>query len=272
MEHRVSVEISDGIADVRLDRPEKLNALDTAMFEALARTGQELAEDRSLRAVVLSGNGRSFCAGLDFSGFAAMAERRSSTEGDGVGSIAKVPEGRITHLGQQAVWTWQELPVPVLVAVTGHALGGGCQLALGGDIRFVHPEARMSILEIRWGIVPDMCASVLLPRLVGNDVAKELYFTGRMVAGEEAAQLGLATHVSDDPHGDAMAMAREIAAKSPDAIRRDKLLLNRWDIDDVAAAFAAERAHVGALAGSPNQVEAATAFLEKRDPVFEFGS
>ncbi len=270
MEHRVKVEISGGIADVRLDRPDKLNALDTAMFEALVRTGEELAGERSLRAVVLSGNGRSFCAGLDFSGFAAMAERKPGP--DGVSAIASVPEGRITHLGQQAVWTWQELPVPVLVAVTGHALGGGCQLALGGDIRFVHPHARMSILEIRWGIVPDMCASVLLPRLVGNDVAKELYFTGRMVEGDEAVRLGLATHLSEQPHDDAMAMAEEIAAKSPDAIRRDKELLNRWDLDDVAAAFAAERAHVGALAGSPNQIEAATAFLEKRDPVFRTDS
>ncbi len=272
MEHRISVDISDGVADVRLDRPDKLNALDTAMFEALVSTGRELADETSVRAVVLSGNGRSFCAGLDFAGFAAMAERRPTSDDGVLNPIVAVPEGRLTHLGQQAVWTWQELPVPVIVAVTGHALGGGCQLALGGDIRFVHREARMSILEIRWGIVPDMCASVLLPRLVGNDVAKELYFTGRMVDGEEAARLGLATHVSDDPLADAMAMAREIATKSPDAIRRDKLLLNRWDMDDVAAAFAAERAHVGALAGSPNQIEAATAFLEKRPPVFESGT
>ena len=267
MEQRVTVEISEGIADVRLDRPDKLNALDTAMFEALARTGRELGEDTSVRAVVLSGNGRSFCAGLDFAGFAAMAERRSS-DPDGLNPIVEVPEGALTHLGQQAVWTWQELPVPVIVAVRGHALGGGCQLALGGDIRFVHPEAQMSILEIRWGIVPDMCASVLLPRLVGNDVAKELYFTGRMVSGQEAVRLGLATHVTDDPLGDALALAREIAAKSPEAIRRDKLLLNRWDMDDVAEAFAAERAHVGALAGSPDQIEAATAFLENRPAVF----
>ena len=227
-----------------------------------------------MRAVVLSGNGRAFCAGLDFGSFQQMA-------GGGGGGGEKAPreerparsagdmDGRITHLGQQAAWVWQELEVPVIAAVHGVALGGGCQVALGADIRIAAPDAQFSVLEIRWGLTPDMSATVILPHLVGLDVAKELTFTGRMVTGEEAVKIGLATKVSATPLEDALAMAHEIAGKNPHAVRGAKRLLNSSPGRGLAEQFKDERETIGSLIGSPNQVEAVMAFFEKRDPKFE---
>ncbi len=259
---RITISRRDGIADVRLDRADKMNALDPDMFTALVESADLLAKDTSLRAVVLSGEGRAFCAGLDFASFEAMAG--SSDEPSQLGDTG----GRITHYAQQAVYGWTELPVPVIAAVHGHALGGGIQLALGADIRFVHPEAKMSVLEIRWGIIPDMTGTQQLVDLVGIDVAKELTFTGRTVSGVEACQLGLGTHLSESPHDDAMAMATEIASKSPHAIRAAKRLLADVARLDRAEAFERERAEIGQLIGSPNQVESVTAFFEKRPANF----
>ena len=264
MSDRVLVSIADGVADVRLNRPEKLNALDSAMFKALTDAGESLKERSDVRAVVLSGEGRSFCAGLDFSSFQEMGSAQGDNKTDNSDRLG----GRITHLGQQAAWVWQELEVPVIGAISGHALGGGFQIAMGPDIRLVHPDTKMSVLEIRWGLVPDMGASVLLPPLVGLDVAKELYFTGRMISGSEAAQLGVATRVSENPHADAMELAKEIAGKNPEAIRRMKLILNGIGERSTSERFAAERDHIGALIGSPNQKEAVSAFFEKRTPKF----
>ena len=264
MSDRVTIAIEDGVADVRLNRPEKLNALDNAMFRAIVDAGESLKGRDDVRAVVLSGEGRSFCAGLDLSSFQAMADDSDIAATDGIA----VHEDRITHLGQQAAWVWQELEVPVIGAISGHALGGGFQIALGPDIRLVHPDTKMSVLEIRWGLIPDMGASVLLPPLVGLDVAKELYFTGRMISGVEAADLGIATRTSEDPHAEAMELAAEIATKNPAAIGRMKDILNGLPQRSTAARFAAEREHIGALIGSPNQVEAVNAFFEKRPPQF----
>jgi enoyl-CoA hydratase/carnithine racemase len=275
MEERVSVTIEGGVADVRLNRPDKINALDAAMFTAIVETGERLKEDRSVRAVVLSGEGRGFCAGLDFGSFQAMAGGGAGGDGgeraprdNDPSAIVQTGEGRITHMGQQAAYVWQELEVPVIAAVHGVALGGGCQIALGADIRIAAPDARFSILEIRWGLVPDMTGTAMLPLLVGLDVAKELTFTGRMVSGEEAVRIGLATRVSDTPLDDALAMAREIAGKSPTAVRGAKKLLNASPYRGVAEQFADERATSGSLIGSKNQVEAVMAYFEKRDPVF----
>ncbi len=264
MSDRVLVNVNDGVADVRLNRPEKLNALDGAMFKALADAGESLKERSDVRAVVLSGEGRSFCAGLDVSSFQEMGSSQEKNETDPEDAL----QGRITHLGQQAAWVWQELEVPVIGAISGHALGAGFQIAMGPDIRLVHPDTKMSVLEIRWGLVPDMGASVLLPPLVGLDVAKELYFTGRMISGTEAAQLGIATRVSENPRADALELAAEIAEKNPEAIRRMKTILNGIGERSTAQRFAAEREHIGALIGSPNQKEAVSAFFEKRTPKF----
>lgn len=265
MSDRVSVSIDGGVADVRLNRPDKINALDPAMFAGIVEAGEQLKGDPSVRAVVLSGEGRGFCAGLDFGSFQAMASGES--QGRPTARIGDT-DGRITHLGQQAAYVWQELPVPVIAAIHGVALGGGIQIALGADIRIVAPDARLSVLEVRWGLVPDMTGTWMLPRLVGLDVAKELTWTGRMVSGEECVRIGLATRVSDNPREDALALAREIAGKSPQAIRGSKRLLNQSGVAPVAQQFADERTTIGGLIGSQNQVEAVTAYFEKRDPVF----
>jgi enoyl-CoA hydratase/carnithine racemase len=269
MSQRVTVAIDRGVADVRLNRPDKLNALDTDMFVALVDAGARLAADRSVRAVVLSGEGRAFSAGLDFSGFMAMATSDGSGVGTGAGlSTIGATDGRTTHLAQQAAHCWTEVPVPVIAAIWGHCLGGGLQIALGADLRIVHPDATLSVLEIRWGLSPDMTGTATLPRLVGPDVAKELTWIGRRVSGDEAARLGLATRTSDTPLEDARALAQEIAAKSPHAIRGIKRLIDQSGRVPVAQQYADEREVIGSLIGTPNQVEAVAAYFEKRDPSF----
>lgn len=285
MSDRVTVQIDGGVADVRLNRPDKLNALDGDMFVALTDASARLAKDTSVRAVVLSGEGRAFSAGLDFSGFMAMAGGRGTVDsggpaaqgsdgrGDGgeasgdIGAIART-DGRITHLAQQAAHGWSEVPVPVIAAIWGHCLGGGLQIALGADLRIVHPESKLSVLEIRWGLSPDMTGTATLPRLVGLDVAKELAWTGRMVTGDEAARLGMATRTSETPLDDALGLAREIAGKSPHAIRGIKRLIDRSGTVPLAQQYADERQTIGSLVGTPNQVESVAAFFEKRDPSF----
>ncbi len=267
MSERVTVDIVDGVADVRMDRGDKMNAMDGPMFEALVEASDALASNSSVRAVVLSGNGPSWCAGLDFSGFQAMA-------GDEVGGssatagIGRIEEGQITHHAQQAVWGWHELPVPVIAAVHGVAFGAGIQLAIGCDLRLVHPDVRMSVLEIRWGLSPDMTCTQLLPGLVGSDVAKELIWTGREVGGEEAVRLGLATRVSDDPLGDALELAHGLAGRSPHAIQAGKRLIDGAASTDFTKGFAMERQEIGALIGTPNQIESVRAFFEKRPPEY----
>ena len=272
MSDRVQIDIDDGVAHVRLDRPDKMNALDTAMFVAIAEAGERVAADDGVRAVVLSGEGRGFCSGLDFSSFQAMAAGPSDEGSDSAGAerggAIFSTDDRITHLGQQVAHVWQEVPVPVIAAVHGVALGGGCQIALGADLRLCTADARFSVLEIKWGLIPDMTGTWMLPRLVGLDVAKELTFTGRMVEGTEAVCIGLATRVADDPKAAALELAHEIAAKSPDAVRAAKRLLNTSGSVPIAEQFAAERREIARLIGTPNQVEAVMAGFEKRDPQF----
>jgi enoyl-CoA hydratase/carnithine racemase len=234
--------------------------------------GEGLKGDPNVRVVVLSGEGRGFCAGLDFSSFQAMAGQDDDGAGGGdaesvAGGIGQTG-GRITHLGQQAAWVWQELEVPVIAAVHGPALGGGLQIALGADIRIVAPDAKLSVLESRWGLIPDMIGTAMLPKLVGLDVAKELTFTGRMVSGEEAVALGLATRVADDPRAAAMELAADLVTKSPEALREGKRLLNLSGTRPIAEQFADERKTMGSLIGTPNQVESTMAYFEKRPPRF----
>jgi enoyl-CoA hydratase/carnithine racemase len=215
--------------------------------------------------VVLSGEGPDFCAGLDFGEFQAMRE----SDGPRV-PTADVPSatGPARALGQRAAYVWTEIPVPVIAAVTGNALGGGLQIALGADIRIVAPDAKLSVLEIRWGLIPDMTGSQLLPELVGRDVAKELTFSGRIVRGEEAVTLGLATRADPEPRQAALELARSIAGRSPHAIRAAKRLLELAGRVDLQAGFAAEQQEITALIASPNQVEAVTAEFERRPPRF----
>jgi enoyl-CoA hydratase/carnithine racemase len=275
MSDRVTTTILEGgIADVRLNRPDKMNALDGAMFQGIADAGEALKGDAAVRVVVLSGEGRGFCAGLDFSSFQAMAGGGGDSGGGSSRSDSDVSGGimstgdRITHLGQQAAWVWQELEVPVICAIHGPALGGGIQIALGADLRIVAPDAKLSVLESRWGLIPDMTGTAMLPRLVGLEVAKELTFTGRMVSGEEAVRLGLATKVADDPRAAALELAADLVAKSPDALRHAKRLLNLSGTRPIAEQLLDERETMASLIGSPNQVEATMAFFEQRAPRF----
>jgi len=222
---------------------------------------------------VLSGEGASFCAGLDFSSFQSMAGGDGPAAGaESAPAHADAPSnlmpGGIAHLGQQTAWVWQELKVPVIAAVHGHALGGGIQIALGADIRFVHPDTKLSVREVHWGLVPDMTGTLFLSRLVGPDITKELVFTARIFSGAEAGEMGIATHVTETPREDAMVLAAEIAGRSPDAVRGAKALINRMANADAAEQFAEERRVIGALIGAPNQVEAITANFQNRAPNF----
>ena len=254
--------MAEGVADVRLNRPEKLNALDAAMFEGLVETGRRLAADTSVRAVVLSGEGRGFCAGLDFVSFMAMGGG-----GGGPRLLAREPDSPV-NAAQRAAWIWAEVPVPVIAAIHGVAFGGGLQIALAADLRFVTPEAQLSVMEIRWGLIPDMTGTQTLRHLVRLDVAKELTFSGRIVTGHEAVALGLATRVEASPRDAALALAREIAQRSPDAIRAGKKLLNASVTAGVEDGMRLEEQLQRALIGSPNQLEAVQANMERRPPRF----
>jgi enoyl-CoA hydratase/carnithine racemase len=228
-----------------------------------------------VRVVVLSGEGRGFCSGLDFTAFQAMAGQGDDTfPPSSNGEGARIPRGGvgdegIVNGGQYAAWVWYEIPVPVIAAIRGPALGAGFQIALACDFRIVAPDAKLSALEMRWGLIPDMTGTQMLPRLVGLDRARELVYTGRMVSGTEAVELGLATRAADDPFADAMTFARELAGKSPHAIRGAKTLLSMAGVAPLADGFAAEARTMGSLIGSPNNIEAVTAYFEKRDPKFE---
>ena len=268
---RVKVSIEGGIADVRLDRADKRNALDPAMFDAIARAGKDLVSNKEIRAVVLSGSGASFCAGLDFASFQSMANGGSSTSdsksnsGENAGAMQP---GAITHLAQQICWVWQEVPVPVIAAIQGHALGGGMQLALGADIRIAHPDTQFAMREVHWGLIPDMTGTLMLSRLVRDDVAKDLVFSARVISGTEAHQLGVVTRLTDSPLEVAMQIASEIAQRSPDAVRGAKALINRLSNAGAAEHFAEERKIIYSLIGKPNQVEAVMSNFEKRPASF----
>ncbi|MCX7586978.1 crotonase/enoyl-CoA hydratase family protein [Phenylobacterium sp. 58.2.17] len=266
MEDRITVEISEGVADVRLVRTDKMNALDDAMFSALIETGERLKAEAGVRAIVLSGEGRAFCAGLDMGNFGKMAsgERKGGQSSTGEPLLTDNRTAGGSNRAQHAVMVWSEQVVPVIAAVHGVAFGGGFQLALGADLRFVTADTRMSVMEIKWGLVPDMAGMVLMRGLVRDDVARELTYTGRIFDGEEAARLGLATRVCADPRAEALALAAEIAAKSPTAIRAAKRLLDMVADADQHAILKAESVEQAALIGSPNQVEAVMSNLQKR--------
>jgi enoyl-CoA hydratase/carnithine racemase len=255
-EQRVRTAVADGVADVRLSRPDKLNALDPAMFAALIDAIDTLGRTEGLRAVVLSGEGRGFCAGLDM---ASMA-------GGGTGLDLAARTHGMANDFQQVAWGWRMLPVPVIAAVHGVALGGGLQIASGADIRIAAPGTRLAAMELKWGIVPDMAGFALWRALVRDDALRELIYTAREFDAAEAQALGFVTRIAEDPHAEAMALARAIAGRSPDAIRAAKRLANLEG--GAAATLAAESAEQARLLRSPNQIEAVMANMQKRPPDF----
>ncbi len=260
----VTIDVNaNGVADVRLNRADKYNALSSEMFDAITEAGESLIDNQSVRAVVLSGNGRGFCAGLDFSGFRGMA---GQADGTSVNSRRK-PSGRTPgNLAQQPGMVWKQIPVPVIAAIHGVAFGGGFQIAMGADIRIAAPTARFSVMEIKWGLIPDCSLTQTLRDLVRLDVAKELTFTGRVVEGAEALALGLVTEVSDTPLVAALAMAEMIATKSPSAIRLGKQLFEQTWRATEGMGLELEARLQGKLIGKPNQVEAVKSNFEERPP------
>jgi enoyl-CoA hydratase/carnithine racemase len=262
---------ADGVVELQLARADKMNALDPAMFDALIEAGEALQGDKAVRAVVISGRGKAFCAGLDMASFERMQQKDAGggVLGEGAaGADLVVRTHGISNAAQQVAMVWREVPVPVIAAVHGVAFGGGLQVALGADIRIVAPDTKLSVMEIKWGLVPDMAGMVLMRELARSDVVRELTFTGRIFSGEEALRIGFATRVAADPLAEALQMAHEIAGKSPDAIRAGKRLLNASASHSAAEMLLAESVEQKALIGSPNQAEAVKANIERRAPRF----
>ncbi|NLR73081.1 crotonase/enoyl-CoA hydratase family protein [Novosphingobium sp. ERN07] len=257
---RVTVTVENHVAHVLLDRADKMNALDDAMFEAIIAAGHYLHTERGVRVVVLSGAGRSFCAGLDLSSM-GQADRW------GEGGLAERTHGNANR-AQQAAMVWRKLPMPVVAAVHGVCFGGGLQVASGADIRFIASDARLAVMEVKWGLVPDMAGYVLWRGNVRDDMLRELTYTHREFNGEEAVRFGFATHVSADPLADAMKLAQEIASKSPTAVRGAKMLSNRTPDMTVDEVLMAESIAQHELMYSKNQMEAVRAGMEKRPAEF----
>jgi enoyl-CoA hydratase/carnithine racemase len=259
-EERVRIDVREHVATVTLARPEKHNALDLPMFEAIAAASERLSEEPGVRAVVLHGDGPSFCSGLD------LASLMSSE--NGLDGSLDALRGAVPNRFQRVAYDWVTLPVPVIAAIHGNCLGGGLQIALGADIRIATSSARMSVMEVKWGLIPDMSLSQTLPRLVGIDIAKELTFTARVFSGEEALRLGIVTRLADDPLAAAHALAQEIAGRSPDAIRSAKRLFDEAWGRPAGETLALEAALQLGLIGSPNQLAAVTAGMTRQPPRF----
>lgn len=260
MTDRVTIEFDGHVAHVRLNRPDKLNALDPAMFDALVQAPAKVRDLEDVRAVVLSGAGSSFCAGLDVQSFL-------SAPGFVERAFTSAP-GSVANMVQFAALGLRSLDVPVIAAVNGRCFGGGLQIALGADFRFVSQGAELSVMEIKWGIVPDMGITQTLRDLVSLDQAKELAMTGRIVEAGEALNLGLATRICEDPIADALAFAGSLAERSPDAISGIKALFDGAWHAAADEGLALEAAIQRTLLGRPAQIEAASAVFEKRAPVF----
>lgn len=265
MNDRISITmLEDGIADVRMTRVDKMNALDSAQWTALVEAVETLKAMSGLRVVVLSGEGRAFCAGLDLSSMQSDREPGGSSAG---GSLADRTHG-IANNAQYAAWGWRELPVPVIAAVHGVAFGAGSQIMAAADIRIVHPDTRIAIMEMKWGLVPDVAGMPLWRTQVADDVLREMIYTNREFNGVEAKEMGFATHVSDNPHAHAMELARVIANKNPHAIRGAKRLCNLMGDATDAELLQAESDEQVLVIRKPNQMEAVMAAMEKRKPNF----
>ena len=258
MNDRVTLNVTDGIADVRLARADKMNAIDPAMFTAIGAVIDALAGRHDVRCVVLSGEGRGFCAGLDM---ASMAQGGSGM------STTRNAQGAIPP--QHVTWGWRQLPMPVIAAVHGVAFGGGFQIMSGADVRIAAPDTRFAIRETHWGLVPDMAGFPIWRGLVRDDVLRELVYTAREFGADEALAHGFATRLAADPLAEALALARTIAGRSPHAIRGAKRLLNMAHDADPRDMLVAETEEQMKVIGKRNMMEAVAANMAKREAVFE---
>lgn len=252
-DQRVTVSVENHIAQVRLARPDKMNALDPTMFEAIAQTGAELAEAKGVRAVVLAGEGRAFCAGLDL---------MSMANGGSTSDLAARTHGN-TNLPQEVAMVWRKLPMPVVTAIHGVCFGGGLQIASGADVIVAHPETRMAVMEAKWGLIPDMAGFVLWRGKVREDVLRELTYTAREFTGAQAVDLGFATHCDDDPVARATAIATEIAGRNPDASRAAKRMFATWHDTSVDDILMQESVEQSTIIRTPNQMESVRAGMAK---------
>jgi enoyl-CoA hydratase/carnithine racemase len=259
-EDRVRTELADHVVLVTMARPEKHNALDIPMFDGLVAAAERVAAEQTARAVVLHGEGPSFCSGLDVAGVMG-AER-------GADGLLEPLHREVPNRFQRAAYDWLRLPVPVIAAIHGHCLGGGLQIALAADFRIATADAQLSVMEVKWGLIPDMSITRTLPRLVRSDVAKELTYTGRVISGTEAQQLGVVTHVAEDPLAVALELAAEIATRSPDAVRGAKRLFEQGWSGPPERTLALEAEIQRGLIGSPNQLAAVAAGMTKRPAEF----
>lgn len=261
MSQRITITIKDHVADVRFNRPEKMNALDMEMFNAIVETADKLTKDTSVRCVVLSGWGKAFCAGLDLANFVPDSEMLSQPLEERTHGIA--------NKWQAAALVWRNLPVPVIAAVHGVCFGGGLQIMSGADIKFIEPETRVSIMEMKWGIIPDMAGTQLWRHSVRDDILRELTYTHRIFSGKEAVDYGFATHVSSEPYEDAMKLAVEIASKSPSAIVKAKKVFNEAPYLSVADGLMLESVEQKEIILKKNQMEAVFSGMQKRKAEFD---
>jgi enoyl-CoA hydratase/carnithine racemase len=259
----VTIAVTDHVADIRLNRPAKMNALNLAMFDAIIAAAERVMNDRAIRAVVLSGQGGAFCSGLDIANFTDPGAL-----GGPDGPFGPGRGGFWPNYYQKPAYLWKDVPVPVIAALHGAVFGGGLQLALGADIRIAAPSVKISVMEIKWGLIPDMSGTQTLRDLVRLDVAKELTFTGRIVEAEEALHIGLVTRIADDPREAALSLARDIAAKNPEAIALGKLLFESNWHGAAARGLEIEEKLQARLLMTPNQIETVMAVMEKRPAQF----
>jgi enoyl-CoA hydratase/carnithine racemase len=260
---RVTIKITNHIADIKLNRPEKMNALDQDMFKAIIEAGENIKQDQTVRCVVLSGAGKCFCSGMDTENFNPQNK----------GEIFDEPLANRTHgignIFQQIAWIWREIPVPVIAAVHGVAIGGGLNIMSGADVKFITSDTKLSIMELKWGLIPDMAGSQLWRHNVREDIIRELMYTHRMFSGQDAVQYGFATHISEDPYEDAMKLAGEIASKNPTAIVKSKKMINEAPYLSAADGLMMESIEQSQIIRSKNQIEAVMAAIQKRDADFD---
>ena len=263
MTERVTVTQNGAVAEVVLNRPDKRNALDMGMFADLVAAGEGLKAAKGLRAVILHGAGPAFCAGIDTSEFMAMAGRLPQVRAE---MLAPLP-GQANPF-QRPCTIWAELDVPVIAAITGTAFGAGFQLALGADFRIAAPDARFSIMEARWGLIPDMGITQFLPRLMRADLALELILTARQFDAAEALALGVLTRIEADPLTAARAMAARLAETSPDVLRAGKRLVQTTWTAPPGIGLRIEAELQAEIIGGANQIEAVMAGMARRAPKF----
>jgi enoyl-CoA hydratase/carnithine racemase len=260
MSEPVNVERRGNIAYVRLSRPDKRNAVNFAVMNGLMDAAKALRKDRALRAIIIHGEGESFCSGLDFPEVMSKPSRVAR------GFLTRC--GLNTNLFQEMCWAWRRLPVPVIAVLHGHCFGAGIQLALAADFRIATPDCQLAILEAKWGLIPDMSGSAALRELISIDQAKLLTMTGRVISGEEARAIGLVTALSDDPMAAAEALAEELSARSPDAVAMTKTLFQKTWIASEKLAFRVERRLQAAVLLGANQRAAMKAAMKKRAPKY----